>query len=160
MMKGTTEILKALADGNRLQILLLLSRQEMAVCELIAALKLSQPAVSHHLKILKHARLVKDTREGKWIFYNIDEKNFSAHTRLLAELFTEVQTNLEKGVQASPIRTQPYLCKELQKEAVDINEFARTGVLLTPGLMINGKVKSAGKVLSKNEIKKHIEQKK
>jgi DNA-binding transcriptional ArsR family regulator len=40
-MKGTTEILKALADGTRLQILLLLSLQEIAVCELIAALKLS-----------------------------------------------------------------------------------------------------------------------
>jgi len=116
-MKGTTEILKALADGTRLQILLLLSRQEMAVCELIAALKLSQPAVSHHLKILKHARLVKDNREGKWIFYTIDEKNFSTHAKLLAEFFSTVQANLEKGVQASPIRTQPCLCEELQMGA-------------------------------------------
>ncbi|MCL6449046.1 MAG: metalloregulator ArsR/SmtB family transcription factor [Armatimonadetes bacterium] len=116
-MKGTTEILKALADGTRLQILLLLSRQEMAVCELIAALKLSQPAVSHHLKILKHARLVKDNREGKWIFYTIDERNFSAHARLLAEFFATVQANLEKGVQASPIRTRPCLCEELQAKA-------------------------------------------
>ncbi|MEW6424877.1 MAG: metalloregulator ArsR/SmtB family transcription factor [Bacillota bacterium] len=116
-MKGTTEILKALTDGTRLQILLLLSRQEMAVCELIAALKLSQPAVSHHLKILKHARLVKDTREGKWIFYTIDEKNFSAHAKLLAEFFSNVQANLEKGVQASPIRTQPCLCEQLQTGA-------------------------------------------
>ena len=117
MMKGITEILKALADGTRLQILLLLSRQEMAVCELIAALKLSQPAVSHHLKILKHARLVKDNREGKWIFYTLDEKNFSAHAGLVAEFFTDVQANLEKGVQASPIRTQPCLCEELQRKA-------------------------------------------
>jgi len=43
-------------------------------------------------------------------------------------------------------------------EVRDVNEIARTGVLLTPGLMINGKVKSAGKVISKNEIKKYIEQ--
>lgn len=43
-------------------------------------------------------------------------------------------------------------------EVRDINEIARTGVLLTPGLVINGKVKSAGKVLNKNEIKKYIEQ--
>lgn len=43
-------------------------------------------------------------------------------------------------------------------EVRDVNEIARTGVLLTPGLMINGKVKSAGKVSSKNEIKKYIEQ--
>jgi len=43
-------------------------------------------------------------------------------------------------------------------EVRDINEIARTGVLLTPGLVINGKVKSAGKVINKNEIKKYIEQ--
>lgn len=43
-------------------------------------------------------------------------------------------------------------------EVRDINEIARTGVLLTPGLMINGRVKSAGKVLGKSEIKKYIEQ--
>ncbi|MGB9905315.1 MAG: thioredoxin family protein, partial [Desulfotomaculales bacterium] len=44
------------------------------------------------------------------------------------------------------------------KEVRDVNEIARTGVLLTPGLMINGRVKSAGKVLGKSEIKKYIEQ--
>jgi ArsR family transcriptional regulator len=116
-VKGTAEILKALADATRLQILSLLSRQEMAVCELIAALRLSQPAVSHHLKILKQARLVKDNREGKWIFYTIDEKNFSAHAVLLTGFFRSVRANLEKGVQASPIRTQPCLCDELQAAA-------------------------------------------
>lgn len=116
-MKRATEILKALGDETRLKILILLSRQEMAVCELIAALKLSQPAVSHHLKILKQARLVKDNREGKWIFYTIDEKNFSAHAELLTDFFRSVRANLEKGVQASPIRTQPCLCDELQAEA-------------------------------------------
>lgn len=113
-MKELTKILKALADRTRLQILLLLSRQEMAVCELIAALKLSQPAVSHHLKILKYVRLVKDIREGKWIFYTVDEKNFSAHAKILAEFFSTVQANLERGAQASSIRTQPCLCEELQ----------------------------------------------
>lgn len=40
----------------------------------------------------------------------------------------------------------------------DVNEIARSGVLLTPALVINGKVKSAGKVLGKSEIKKYIEQ--
>lgn len=44
------------------------------------------------------------------------------------------------------------------KKVSDVNEIARTGVLITPGLMINGKVKSAGKVVSKDEIKKYIEQ--
>jgi small redox-active disulfide protein 2 len=43
-------------------------------------------------------------------------------------------------------------------EVKDINEIVSHGVLLTPGLVINGKVKSSGKVLSKNEIKKYIKQ--
>ncbi|KFD42235.1 redox-active disulfide protein 2 [Peptococcaceae bacterium SCADC1_2_3] len=43
-------------------------------------------------------------------------------------------------------------------EVKDINEIVSYGVLLTPGLVINGKVKSSGKVLSKNEIKKYIKQ--
>jgi len=116
-MKKTIEIIKALADKTRLNILLLLSRQEMAVCELIAALNLSQPTVSHHLKILKYAQLVKDTRDGKWIFYSIDEKNFFMHTKVLEKFFTSVQENLQKGVQSSSIRTNPCLCRELQKKA-------------------------------------------
>lgn len=116
-MKKTIEIIKALADKTRLEILLLLSRQEMAVCELIAALKLSQPAVSHHLKILKYAQLVKDSREGKWIFYSIDEKKFFTYAKVLEEFFMSVQENLKKGVQASPVRTNPCLCDDLQKKA-------------------------------------------
>ena len=52
----------------------------------------------------------------------------------------------ETGVQANVLKV------------TDIVEIASTGVLMTPGLMINGKVKSAGKVLSKNDVKKLIEQ--
>ena len=117
-MDKTTEVIKALADKTRLKILLLLSRQEMAVCELIAALKLSQPAVSHHLKILKHARLVKDDREGKWIFYSLDEQNFLAQVKMLAEIFSSIQENLQRGVRPSSIRTEPCLCETLQTGVV------------------------------------------
>lgn len=116
-MKKTIEILKALADKTRLEILLLLSRREMAVCELIDALKLSQPAVSHHLKILKYAQLVKDTRDGKWVFYSIDEKKFLTDAKVIEEFCVSVQENLRKGIQVSPVRTNPCLCDDLQKKA-------------------------------------------
>jgi ArsR family transcriptional regulator len=69
------------------------------------------------LKILKYAQLVKDTRDSKWIFYSIDDENFFMHTKVLEEFFTSIQENLQKGVQASPIRTSPCLCDELQKKA-------------------------------------------
>jgi ArsR family transcriptional regulator len=115
-VEKNTTFLKALADGTRLQILLLLSQQEMAVCELIEALKMSQPAVSHHLKILKSARLVKDVREGKWIFYSLDGENFLTQAGMLEDFFATVQEGLQKGIRASLIRGEPYFCGELREK--------------------------------------------
>lgn len=111
------KLCKSLADGTRVKILSLLSRREMAVCELIEALALSQPAVSHHLKLLKQAGLVKDTREGKWILYNIDRGNYKEAMKTMQNFFQNLQDNLEQGVKPSPIRTQPCLCETLKSRA-------------------------------------------
>ena len=62
---------KALADEIRLRILKLLEVREMCVCEVMVALGLTQPTASHHLGILENAGLVKDRKEGKWVFYSI-----------------------------------------------------------------------------------------
>ncbi len=126
-MEKATEIFKALADNTRLTILKLLSRREMAVCELIDALKLSQPAVSHHLKILKQARLVKDKREGKWIFYVVDKENFQARLETLTEFFSFVQENLQKETLPSPIRTEPCLCEKLREKNGQVEIAAKAG---------------------------------
>ncbi len=66
------EVLKALADPARLRILGLLKPGELCVCELVAALDMTQPAVSQHLTRLKYAKLVKDRRQGQWTFYELD----------------------------------------------------------------------------------------
>lgn len=113
-MEKTVDVLKVLADGTRIKILMLLSRQEMAVCELIETLSLSQPAVSHHLKLLKHAGLVQDNRVGKWIYYTINEHNFAASADFLKDFLETVQENLRKGVLPSRIRTEPCLCEEMK----------------------------------------------
>lgn len=63
-----------LSDKTRLRILLLLLDHELCVCEIFASLNMSQPRVSRQLAVLKQARLIKDRREGKWIYYKI-EKN-------------------------------------------------------------------------------------
>ena len=62
---------KALADETRLRILKLLEVREMCVCEVMVALNLTQPTASHHLGILENVGLVKDRKEGKWVFYSI-----------------------------------------------------------------------------------------
>jgi ArsR family transcriptional regulator len=70
--KRQINILKALSDETRLRILKLLSgKKELCVCELEAALDLSQSKVSRHLTVLRSVGLVEDRREGLWIFYSI-----------------------------------------------------------------------------------------
>jgi ArsR family transcriptional regulator len=64
--------LKLLAEPNRLRILILLTQGELCVCDIEAALGLQQNLVSHHLQALKRAGLLRDRREGKWIYYRIE----------------------------------------------------------------------------------------
>jgi len=66
-----SKFFKALADDTRLRILRLLEVREMCVCEVMVALNLTQPTASHHLGLLENAELVKDRKEGKWVFYSI-----------------------------------------------------------------------------------------
>jgi len=66
---------KALADATRLRILGLLLTREMCVCEVMVALDLTQPTASHHLRILETIGLVKDRKEGKWVFYKLSNSN-------------------------------------------------------------------------------------
>jgi len=69
--KKQGKFFKALADDTRLRILKLLQIREMCVCEIMVALDLTQPTASHHLGILENVGLVKDRKEGKWVFYSI-----------------------------------------------------------------------------------------
>lgn len=71
LVKKQSNFFKALADGTRLKILKLLEVREMCVCEIMVALDLTQPTASHHLGLLENAGLVKDRKEGKWVFYSL-----------------------------------------------------------------------------------------
>jgi DNA-binding transcriptional ArsR family regulator len=63
---------KALADPTRVAILNALSTaNEVCVCNLTAAFDLSQPTISHHLRILREAGLVEVTRRGTWAYYRL-----------------------------------------------------------------------------------------
>jgi len=71
--KKKAKYYKALSDITRLRILGLLSIREMCVCEVMVALELTQPTASHHLRILESVGLVKDMKEGKWVFYALND---------------------------------------------------------------------------------------
>lgn len=64
-------ITKALAEENRLRILLALEREELCVCQLIELLELAPSTVSKHISILRQARLVNGRKEGRWMNYRI-----------------------------------------------------------------------------------------
>ena len=67
------ELFKVFGDSTRIRILYVLFESEMCVCDLAAALNMTQSAVSHQLKILKNAHLVKSRRDGKSIFYSLSD---------------------------------------------------------------------------------------
>ena len=70
-MKKTLKTFAALSDPTRLRIVFLLLERDLCVCELEFILKMSQSRMSHQLRILRDAGLVKDKREGQWIIYSI-----------------------------------------------------------------------------------------
>jgi len=65
---------KCLADDTRLKAMLLISHQEeLCVCELVAALELSQPKVSRHLAQLRQCGLLSDRKQNQWVYYSINK---------------------------------------------------------------------------------------
>ncbi len=79
------DLFKILGDSTRMGILWALSEAEMCVCDLCALLQMKQPAVSHQLRNLKQGRIVKARREGKVVYYSLDDE----HIRKLINLGME-----------------------------------------------------------------------
>ncbi|MBP8819959.1 MAG: helix-turn-helix transcriptional regulator [Syntrophomonadaceae bacterium] len=67
------ELFKVFGDTTRVKILYALFAAEMCVCDIAALLNMSQSAISHQLRVLKQARLVKFRRQGKVIYYSLDD---------------------------------------------------------------------------------------
>lgn len=68
-------LFKVFGDSTRIKIICALFEEEMCVCDLSALLNVSQSAISHQLRVLKAARLVKFRRSGKIIYYSLDDKH-------------------------------------------------------------------------------------
>lgn len=90
-MQDTLDVLKALADENRLRALFALKGGELCVCQLIALLELAPSTVSEHLSILRAARLVDSRKEGRWMYYILSPKFRSRSTgKIIDLLFAEL----------------------------------------------------------------------
>jgi ArsR family transcriptional regulator len=66
-----SELFRIFGDSTRIRILYVLFESEMCVCDIAALLGMTQSAISHQLRALKNARLVKARREGKTVFYSL-----------------------------------------------------------------------------------------
>lgn len=71
--RQVAEIFKLISDGTRLRILLLLCHCEECVSNIAAFMDMSDPAVSHHLKLLRHCGLIVSRRDGKEVYYRLAE---------------------------------------------------------------------------------------
>lgn len=72
------DFFKAFADGTRLGILSALAVRELCVCDIAALLGLNQSTVSHQLRILKQGRLIKNRKQGKVVYYSLNDDHIKA----------------------------------------------------------------------------------
>ncbi|MEI6126256.1 MAG: metalloregulator ArsR/SmtB family transcription factor [Pseudomonadota bacterium] len=109
-MRDLLKVLKAAGDKNRLRILKMLQHKDMCVCELSAALGITQPSVSKHLSLLKEAGLVSDKREGPWIDYRLCQEKINHYAPVILEQL-KVLVNDDPCVK-NDIKTAAALCRE------------------------------------------------
>lgn len=79
LLYDLAELFKVFGDSTRIKILYVLFESEMCVCDIAQLLGMNQSAISHQLRVLKQARLVKYRREGKSVFYSLSD----AHVRTM-----------------------------------------------------------------------------
>lgn len=84
--KEAAKMFKALGDEQRVCVLGMLIEGEKCACKLLEELKISQPTLSHHMKILCDAGIVESRKEGRWMHYHISENGAAKVHKLLEGL--------------------------------------------------------------------------
>jgi len=84
--KNTALVFKAFCDENRIKILNILSSGEKCACKLLEALSVTQPTLSHHMKILCDAGVVKARKDGKWMYYSLSHEGLRVADEYLCTL--------------------------------------------------------------------------
>jgi ArsR family transcriptional regulator len=99
-------ILKLLGDKTRLTMVIMLDSNDCCVCEFVEVFKASQPAISQHLRKLKDAGVVKESRRGQWIIYSLNKNS---------DYYPLVQNLLQH------LPNQDYRIKELEEQGLRIS---------------------------------------
>jgi len=111
-MKKVEKIMKLLSDNTRLRILMLLTKKELCVCQIMGVLGISQPLVSRNLKLLGEAAFLTERKDGKLVFYSMKKKMDVLNSRLV-----ELLKGTLKGdrILADDLRSLRE-CEEFQKK--------------------------------------------
>lgn len=87
--KQITLMCKALSDENRVKIICMLKNSEKCACRLLEPFEMTQPTLSHHMKVLCDCGLVNGRKEGKWTHYSISKDGLSVLQNFLDVLMKE-----------------------------------------------------------------------
>jgi ArsR family transcriptional regulator len=109
--RSLAKIFKALGDETRLEIVRMLVDKERCVCAFLTSFPMSQPAISNHLRVLREAGVVIDSREGRWIFYRLNPEAMSAITA-----FCQLTIPTKIPERIDPL-TEPSACPKPKEES-------------------------------------------
>lgn len=86
---GLAETFRVLSDPTRLKIVMALAKQELCVLDIAQLLNITESAISHQLRLLRTLRLVKQRKEGKLVFYSLDDEHIEDLIRVAARHISE-----------------------------------------------------------------------
>lgn len=95
--KMIAAIFKAFCDENRIKILRMLCTGEKCACKLLEELQVSQPTLSHHMKILCDSNIVVSRKDGKWTHYRISQEGAEIAKQILSDLTSVATCKKEKS---------------------------------------------------------------
>ena len=92
MKRDYVNVFKALSDPNRIRIMKMLSERELCMCEVREMLNLSNSTVSKHLTILRDANLLLDSKDGKWVNFQLNDKS---EQKFIRSVITLIKNSFE-----------------------------------------------------------------
>ena len=95
---GNAALFKSISDPNRLMIVDMLSCGTLCACKILEKLQITQPTLSHHMKILCDCGLVNAQREGKWMHYSLNSERIQKMKQLFTDIITDIDSCIFKEV--------------------------------------------------------------
>lgn len=92
-MKNVVQAMKLLSDPSRLRILMILTKRELCVCQIMGVLGISQPLVSRNLTLLNGAGLLDERKDGKLVFYSLKKEISPIYRSIIAVLRTALKSD-------------------------------------------------------------------